>query len=305
MNNNLLSWLVFFVLLMTGSIARSESSAVVVELETPRAYGYSLGDKITLKAHIKTPLFYQLETGFLPNPGSLTDWLRLDSVELLDAQSGFDYAMAITYQVFKSVDAATELTIPALPIRFSHTGTSETANIPAWTFGYSPLLPKSKPEAQIQPEPELSAVPISPDKHALKLTVLWTCAALILLYIAWFYGKIPFLERYSGAFGQACRDLKKLKKLPPSQETSQKAMQCFHRALNQLAGETVFAAQLPEFFSRFPQFKSLEDRTGIFFQASERLFFSGLPETRTMIAVEKIEELCLLYRKLERSGRWI
>ncbi|MDO8844975.1 hypothetical protein [Methylicorpusculum sp.] len=305
MNNNLLSWLVFFVLLMTGSAASSESSRIIVELEAPRAYGYSLGDKITLKTHIKTPLFYQLETGFLPNPGPLNDWLKLDSVELLDAQSGFDYALALTYQVFKSVDSATELTIPALPIRFSHTGTSETEHIPAWTFGYSPLLPKSKADAQIQPEPELSAVLISPDQHALRLTLLWTCAAIILLYIVWFYGKIPFLERYSGAFGQACRDLKKLKKLPPSQETSQKAMQCFHRALNQLAGETVFAAQLPEFFNRFPQFKPLQDRTGIFFQASERLFFSSHPDTKTMIAVEKIEELCLLYRKLERSRRWI
>lgn len=305
MNNNLLSWLICFVLLMTRGIARAESSTVVVELETPRAYGYSLGDKITLKAHIKTPLFYKLETGFLPSPGPLNDWLKLDSVALSNAQSGFDYALVMTYQVFKSVDAATELTIPALPIRFSHTGTSETETIPAWTFGYNPLLPKSKPEAEIQPEPELSAAPISPDKHTLRLTLLWTCAALILIYIAWFYGKIPFLERYSGAFGQACRDLKKLSKLPPSHETSQKATQCFHRALNQLAGETVFAGQLSDFFNRFPQFKSLEDRTGIFFQASERLFFSGHPDTKTMIAVEKIEELCLLYRKLERSGRWL
>ena len=137
-----------------------------------------------------------------------------------------------------------------------------------------------------------------------KLSYLITAISVLVLYIVWFYGKIPFLERYSGAFGKACRTLKRLKQQAPSQETRLKALQCFHHALNELAGETVLAAQLPTFFQQFPTFAPLREKTENLFEVSQQVFFSGNDETQASFSIEQIESLCLRYRKLERSFRW-
>ena len=136
-----------------------------------------------------------------------------------------------------------------------------------------------------------------------RLSYLIATIAALLFYIIWFYGKIPFLERYSGTFGKACRTLKQLKK-QSSQENQLKALQCFHHALNELAGETVFAGQLPAFFQRFPKFAPLQERTEDFFRASQQLFFIENTKTSVSISIAQIESLCLLYRKLERGSRW-
>lgn len=285
---------------MTANAANIE-----IELDSPRNYGYSLGDKITLTAHIGVPLFYTLESGFLPAPGSVNEWLRLDSIESIPNKSGKDYSLAITYQVFKSVRATEELTIPPLPIRFMHRGNPETATLPPWTFSYHPLIPINKADRDIEPEPEVPPRLIDATSHHRALTYLLGVSSIILLYIVWFYGKIPFLERYSGSFGKACRELKKLKKLPQSKAVTLQALQCFHHALNELAGETLFAGQLPDFFQSHPKFLTLREKTEALFAISQQLFFAEAASELPAISPAQIEKLCLLYRKLERSGRWI
>ena len=77
-----------------------------------------------------------------------------------------------------------------------------------------------------------------------------------------------------------------------------------NHALNELAGETVFAGQLPAFFQRFPKFAPLQEKTEDFFKISQQLFFTKSTETVASISIEQIESLCLLYRKLERGSRW-
>ena len=293
---------VLFFLLWFSGIGQAATGPVGIELETPRDFGYSLGDKVTLIAHISLPLFYTLETGFLPKPGPVNEWLQLESARLVEAKADDDYTLAVTYQIFKSVPATTELTLPALPLHFKHQGRSLTENMPAWTFSYHPLIPKSKTDAQIEPEAETLPTLMFTGESSRKLTFLVTLISMLLFYIIWFYGKVPFLERYSGAFGKACKTLKQLKKQAPSPETRRKALQCFHRALNELAGETVFADRLPAFFGRFPKYIPLQEKTEAFFRISQNLFFTGNADTEAL-TVEQIESLCLLYRKLERSSR--
>ncbi|MGR9115278.1 MAG: hypothetical protein ACU85E_05895 [Gammaproteobacteria bacterium] len=278
---------------------------VKIKLQTPRNYGYSLGDQITLIAQISTPLFYSLETGFLPKPGPVTDWLQLISIAPIDASSDQDYALAITYQVFKSVPVPTDLTLPPLPLRFKHQGKSLIQMLPPWSFSYNPLIPKNKNENQIEPEPEIPPMPLTTHDSVKKLAYLVAAISGLLFYIIWFYGKAPFLERYSGAFGKACRTLKHLKKQPPSEVNRLKALQCFHHALNELAGETVFIEQLPAFYRRLPKYAPLQQKTEEFFKISQRLFFTENAEGSASISLDQIEALCLHYRKLERSSRWL
>lgn len=305
MNNKYFAHFYLWLLLYLSGAMSASAANIQIELESPRNYGYSLGDKITQMAHIKTPLFYKLESGFLPAPGPVNEWLRLDSIESIQNKPGKDYSLAITYQVFKSVRATEELTIPPLPIRFMHRGTPEIETLPPWTFSYHPLIPKNKADRDIEPEPETPPRLIDATQHRRALTYLLGALSLVLFYIVWFYGKIPFLERYSGTFGKACRELKKLKKLPQSNSVTLQALQCFHHALNEMAGETLFAGQLPDFFQRHPKFLPLQERTEALFAISQQLFFAEAGSESPAISPAQVEQLCLLYRKFERSGRWI
>lgn len=303
-NNHFAHFYLWLLLYLSGAMTTSEAN-IEIELDTPRNYGYSLGDKITLTAHIGVPLFYKLESGFLPTRGPVNEWLKLDSIESIPKKPGKDYSLAITYQIFKSVRATEELTIPPLPIRFIHRGKPEIETLPPWTFSYHPLIPKNKADHDIEPEPETPPRLIDTSLHSRTLTYLLGASSLVLFYIVWFYGKIPFLEHYSGSFGKACRELKKLKKLPQSKAVTLQALQCFHHALNELAGETLFAGQLPGFFQRYPKFLPLRERTEALFAISQQLFFADAASELPAISPAQVEKLCLLYRKLERSGRWI
>lgn len=305
MNNKRLSRSLLSALLINLYTVGAPAGPVSIELSAPRSFGYSLGDKITLTVQIKVPLFYTLETGFLPKPGPVNEWLNIDTIESIQANPDKDYALAITYQVFKSVRATEDLTIPAFPLRFMHRGEAETESVPPWTFSYNPLIPKNKADNEIIPEPELPPRTIDTSRQGRTLSYLLTAGGALLLYIIWFYGKIPFLERYSGAFGIACRELKRLKKQPESRNVTLQALQCFHHAINNLAGETVFANQLPEFFQRHPKFQPLRQKTEALFKISQQLFFAADTVEQPRVTPSQIENLCLLYRKLERSSRWL
>ncbi len=305
MNNKHFAHFCLLLTLYLSGAMTAIGANIEIELDTPRNYGYSLGDKITLTAHIGVPLFYKLESGFLPAPGPINEWLKLVSIESIPLKPDKDYSLAVTYQVFKIVRATEELTIPPLPIRFMHRGKPETVTLPAWTFSYHPLIPANKADSSIEPEPESPPQLINSTSHNRALTYLLGVSSILLFYIVWFYGKIPFLERYSGSFGKACRELKKLKKLPHSRAVTLQALQCFHHALNELAGETLFAAQLSAFFQRHPSFQPLQEKTEALFVISQELFFAEVGSEPPAIGPAQIEKLCLLYRKFERSGRWI
>lgn len=305
MNPKFLQLICILLCLISSNASFAGTGPIQIDLITPHRYGYSLGDKITLTAQIKTALFYRLEIGFLPKPGPLNGWLELSAITDAQPAAGYDYALTITYQLFKSVPNPTELTLPPMPLHFKHQSESLIENVPAWTFSYTPLIPKSIADADLEPEPEMPPELLDNGALSVRLAYLLAAISVLSFYIVWFYGKAPFLERYSGAFGKACRTLKFLKKQPPAQQINLKAMQCFHHALNELAGETLFTQQLADFFDRHPKYASLQAPTEAFFKTSDKLFFNANAESSAAPDIIEIERLCLLYRKLERSSRWL
>ncbi len=287
----------------TGS-AVAETPAIRIELQGPRNFGYSLGDEITLTALIETPMFYRLESGFLPQPGAVNNWLELKSIFLDEAPAGHDYKITLIYQIFKQARETTQLTIPALPLRFHYAGENLEQSVPAWRFTYHPLL-SAKTAVEQQPiQPLLPAIPLQ-DKHSRKIQGLLLALGGLLAYMLWFYGKLPYLERYSGPFGRACKALKKILRLPDSEQNYLSALMQFHKALNETAGETVFYAQLPAFFQRFPAFQPLQQQTEQLFNISRQLFFTDSTTPAAALSLKQIERLCQLYRKIERGAKWI
>lgn len=292
-------------LLLCAEVSLAKSSPTSIDLQSSRNYGYTIGDEIKLTALIEMQNFYSLENSSLPQPGPVNSWLVLKTVDLEDATSGYDLKLELTYQIFKDVRKTIIETIPALPLQFSRGGESMMVELPAWTFTYHPLIPEQTQTDRIPIQPVLYAVHLDPGKHSSYVRFLIIILVAVCLYIAWFYGKIPFLERYSGPFGRACRTLKKLDNQNFSKQNYCEALQCFHKAINDTCGKTVFSEQLPEFFENHPAYQPARKQTEQLFRVSRQLFFSDAPVEREKISIQQIESLCLLYRKIERSAKWI
>lgn len=306
MNSNLFNSILFLAALLLGiGASRAESVPVKIDLQASRNYGYSMGDEIELTALIKTQNFYSLEEGSLPQPAPINSWLVLRSAQLEDAPSGYDYQLKLIYQIFKDVRKSQQQTIPALPLRFSRAGKNLTVEIPAWEFTYHPLLPEQTPNERLQIQPELFPEKLDPGKHSRNVRFLIFFLIAVCFYIAWFYGKIPFLERYSGPFGLASRKLKKLSSQKFSEQGYREALKYFHNALNDTCGKTVFLEQLPEFFETHPAYQPVRKQTEEVFRISRQLFFVDAPVAGDQNSIKQIEALCLLYRKIERGSKWI
>lgn len=299
------SILILTVLLLGIGVSRAESAPVKIDLQASRNYGYSMGDEIKLTALIETQNFYSLEEGSLPQPAPVNSWLVLKSAQLEEAPSDYDYKLKLTYQIFKDVRKSVQQTIPALPLQFSRAGKNLSAEIPAWAFTYHPLLPEQTPNDQLQIQPELSAEKLDPGKHSRNIRLLILLLVAVCFYIAWFYGKIPFLERYSGPFGLASRKLKKLANQNFSEQSFCEAVKCFHNAINDTCGKTVFLEQLPEFFENHPAYLPVRKQTEEVFRISRQLFFTDAPVVSDQNSIKQIEALCQLYRKIERGSKWI
>lgn len=305
MNNKLRFVSIFlFCLLNPVPLTAAETPAVDIKLQGPRNFGYSLGDEITLTALIDTPLFYRLEDGFLPQPGPVNNWLELKSIHVDESPDGYDYKLTLTFQLFKAVLETTQLSIPPLPLRFHHGSETVEQPLPAWTFTYHPLLPSHQAMEQ-QPIQPLLPAPHLPDRHSQNIQGLLLALSGLALYLLWFYGKLPFLERYNGPFGRACQTLKKILRLPATEQNYRLALRQFHQAINETAGKTVFYEQLPMFFQRFPAYQPLQQQTEQLFQISQRVFFTGAAAPGETASLREIAALCQLYRKIERGGRWL
>ncbi len=302
---HIIAFLIIIAPLFPNAVqAGNEASPISIRLEETRNAGYSLGDEITLIANIEAPYFYKLESALLPKPGPFSDWLELKSIRFYDNVSDFDYRLIITYQIFKGVKKTVNLSIPPLPLHFSYGGSDEQAEIPAWSFSYHPQIAPETPDNAVAIQKELPA-PFLDNSGEKKWALIFLALILFLMiYIGWLYGKIPFLERYSGAFGKASRTLAEILREPYSEENYRKALQCFHHALNEINGGTVFYEQLDDFFQRYPAYMQTREQTERLFRISHDIFFAAAEIDPVKLPLTEIAALCQACRKIERGSRW-
>jgi mxaA protein len=305
MNNKL--WLIILFTLFCNlpvNLARAAQDDINVTLLPSRNYGYTLGDQVHLTVLVKTPLFTELVQSQLPDPGFLNNWLFLKAIKVNEDVDDFDYQLNITYQLFKSVKQNRQLAIPPMPLEFAQSGSYHEVLVPEFSFSYHPISIANANEP-LAVQPELPAPLLDNSKPTQHLSYVLLAMVLLLFYLAWFYGKVPVLQHYSGKFGAACKTLAKLKKQPVSEGVYRLALQSFHQAINGINGATLFQRQLPAFFAEHPAFKSLQQQTEALFAVSHRWFFTDAAVDMADFSVADIETLCQQYRKLERGGRWL
>ncbi len=277
-----------------------------VGLSAPRTFGYVLGDVIEHEIAVSIERPYTLETALLPKPGQVNEWLEVRAVDTRGRRqkNRNDYVIGIRYQIFRATKATEAVTIPAVPLHFHSDAGSFEDRTPAWQFTLAPLIPSRARDDEIVIRPDREPMPyaVAPSVRVLGLSLAGVLA--VSCYLAWRCDALPFRNRNRGPFANALRAMQQLGKRPPAAESYRAALRLLHRALNDTAGETVFAGRLEHFFRHQPAFAASREKLARFFRLSQQMFFtSPAPPIPNEYPLAWLETLCRECRAIERNSR--
>ena len=284
------------VLSLLGCSGSIDEPVSYFNVETPRPFGYVIGDEIPQRIVIETRSGIILQTGSLPAKGQINRWLNLNQVTV--KQSGRRYEIDLRYQVFYAPLEVKSLTLPGFTMQLSQGEKSIGKNIPAWSFTLSPLreLVVRQTEQGEYMRPDSPPLLLANTQALYGLLASLTVALLIAAYLSFLYGCSPNRLRRT-LFKQALRKLAGLSKADMEQ-----VLTIVHHTLNSLNGQTLFYNRLSQFYLRNPQYLQVSSQLDWFFNYSNRYFFSV-----GMIAVaqdlQQIKDLCERCRKIERGSQ--
>ena len=270
-----------------------------VTLAAPREYGYVMGDLIEHTLTIGVPPSSALEPGSLPGPGALDEWLEVRSVEWTrePGQAEASYRIRIVYQVFRGVRAVEQAVTPGFPLRFAG-GHPLEVQAPEWAFTLNPLIPPDLADENVTIREALPPRPMGMAGRWRRFGIYLVGSAVLAGYLVWQgLGR----NRRARPFGRAHEGLKTLLRGPASPGAHRSAVRLLHRALNETAGETLFAEDLDRFCARYPAFAEARDELAGFFALSRRLFFTA-PEAPAPadFPAARLEALCRRCAAAER-----
>ncbi len=311
-----------FLFLSAGS---SFAAIDAVNVYEPRNFGYFIGDTIERKVEVVTSGSTELFTAALPRPGALTYWLDLIAVSHADREEGGRriYDISLKYQIFYSALEATDLDIPAFPLKFKNPNSvppdgstpsdasgagNYTASVPAFRLVLSPLrdivlddlMPEKTKEISdvLRPDAIPQEIGIAPKERTLgaSIAVLTICGALLL----WHYALWPFGKRQGRPFTQADRQIRLI---GGSQAPYREALLTLHRAFDEAAGRRVFAGDVSSFLTSHRRFANLAPRLREFFESSQLYFFSDDRQTaERRFPIEDVRDLAADLAREERAA---
>ncbi|WP_231883699.1 MULTISPECIES: nonribosomal peptide synthetase MxaA [Methylomonas] len=295
-------WIRAGVLSLTAGLLAACSAAPIRpvsawRVETPRPFGYQIGDTIPMRITVQTRSGVVLHADSLPKPGPMNRWLHLRQAEV-EPLGDDEYRVNLEYQVFYAPLEVKALTIPGFPLRFSQHGQSLEERVPDWQFTVAPLreLIARQDEAGEYLRPDQPPARIA-DADVLRNLLVAGLAALALgLRLAWQYGYLPGLPRRS-LFKRAGRQLRGLRAVQMAE-----ALTVMHGALNRLHGGPLFGHRLEDFFGAHPHYRPLQAELSWFFDYSNRFFFAD-QTAATDDAIERLRRLCGQCRDVERGAR--
>ena len=291
------------LLCLLGSAQSTADTAVhSLAIETPRNYGYFIGDTIQHQYVLALNSPYRLQQQTLPEAGRIDHWLQRYPVEVMEwTQAGAAfYQITLNYQIINLTSSTQELATPEYKFYFSAGEGALSVVVPQWRFRASSLLDPQHVVSQMQADQP-------PPQWVQSKAVFWLCGAGVLLSLGGFlyiHGRWPFWQRHNGPFAQACRQLRQLSKQGISEQAYLNALRIIHRAFNQTAGRTVFAEDLESFFVQNQRFQKLRQPIERYFTHSRARFF-GLRGDRleACYSPDALLSLCRDCRDLERGLR--
>ena len=289
------------LVLLLFLVGCSGSEQTVVEsfsVNTPRPFGYRIGDEIPQQIIVQTPKDVELQAGSLPAIGKLSYWLDLKRVKVHKTESpiGWRYELDMTYQVFYAPLEVKMLRIPGFTLQFSQYGKLTSQAIPDWVFTIAPLrelaVRKDEQGEYMRPVATPELLDTTTTQRGFYLGLLAT--ALLSGYLAYLYGLIPQFKRRT-IFKRAWYRIRELQKAEMAM-----MLLIMHQAFNLVFGRPLFAAQLAEFLQLYPEYQSVGAQLHWFFNFSNRFHFAG-----GMIVVQsdvqQLKALCQQCRKIEQG----
>lgn len=270
------------------------------ELQTPRPFGYLIGDEIRHRIVVETRRDMKFNPGSVPARGEINRWLNLNEVTVNSDQESGNTVIELTYQVFYAPNEVKMLSIPGFDLQFIQAGKAVEQAVPAWPFTLSPLkeLAVRKDEAGHQyMRPDALPAPLSAQSQWLGFYAGLSLFLLIGAYLTFLYGYFPAWPQRR-IFKKA---LSRINRLPSNELETGLVM--MHQAFNVLYGKPLFRHQLSAFYIQYPQYRDAASQIDWFFALSNSLLFGG---RRSVVSDEdwrKLLDLCGLCREIECDKR--
>ena len=267
----------FFVTLHQGAATAQIRD---VEVRVPRPFGYFLGDLVHAQIDIATDPGFSLQAASLPQPGPVTYWLDLRTIDVEETSGRI--RLRLTYQTFYAALDTRQVAVPGFSVVLeSQTAggtTSAKAEVPSWSLGMSSLR-----EVQ-PPQHDDPAEYLRPDGRGGRLdpAPLWQASLLclvlaVLSLAALAYDRAWFGHRRKRPFTRAARVLHRLGR--DGDGRYREALRLIHRGLDETDERRVLADDLPAFLARHPAFQGEGAALARFFAASRQTFFGRDPIT--------------------------
>jgi mxaA protein len=292
------AWLLALVLIAWAQMALAQP--ITITPVAPRAFGYTVGDRIERRIDIATAPPWSFAQASLPKPGRVNAWFELAEIAIqTDAQpAGTRTDLRLTYQLLNSPAQPTVLLLPRLALRFEGGADPVERDVaPAEVFA-APLLPAAAagssldtPRADRKPQP----IPVDNVRSRLAAYPIGAAVLLLSMLIARQFAQ----RRRAGPFVRACRELRRIAHAPADGSRAAAAMRVVHRALDETAGHAVFLDNVDSLFAS-PHRAPLRERTRAFLGRSRDQFFAGRGEP---LSLEELRDLARAWRSLEAAHR--
>jgi mxaA protein len=274
----------------------SHPQPITITPVPPRAFGYSIGDRIERRIDIELGAPWSLASASLPNPGRQNTWFELAEIAIQTdtAPAGQRIELKLVYQLLNSPPQPTVLLLPRVPLRFEGSGAPVERDVaPAEVFA-APLLPEAAAGSTLDAaRADRKPVPLAVDVLQERLAAYALGAAAVLLWM--FVAHQIAQRRRAGPFVRACRELRRLGFSARGTDPSGAAMRVVHRALDETAGHAVFLDNVDTLFAQ-PHRAPLRERTRGFLHRSRQTFFAGAGAAPTL---DEVRDLARAWRALE------
>ena len=275
---------------------------VEVTLVGPRAYGLVVGDRFEHRIGLRVDESLQLETGSLPPVRNFAGGLERQRVRVETTEESGErhYEIRITYQIFDAPGEVFVRTVPTFTVAVAGNGERFEVDVPAWQFALSPLIgeaiDRTPGEGRMLPAIPPRARDAETPLRGLLLSLTGGVGVAFLLW------GLPLLRhgRPVSPFAGPLKELARLRRDRP-EDAPDRAVRAMHRALDALAGETVFRRTLPALLERNPWLQPAQSELLAFFDRSARAFYSERSDAADdQEAVDDVHQLLRHCRQLER-----
>jgi mxaA protein len=271
---------------------------VQLDVETPRAYGYSIGDIITHTVRLELGSGYALDPEALPVAHRLDRWLELRAPALRRRADGVD--VLLTYQLINAPAVATRLTVPRQTLQIVGNGRTLPVFVPEWSFVAAPLVPEEQRGAaarfNLRPERMPPERPLAGELW--RLGLLLAAFLLVLGVLAWLHFGLPWRARRARPFAQAIRRLERMTDRAWDEAAVREALSIVHTALDGVAGHTVLGSNADALFRARPALERVRPALESFLAGSRTtLFDPGVDGEKPTLA--SLASLCRACRDAE------